>query len=72
MNIRLPLTASAAYEIRFQSLFKVGRGLSFPCDAQGWVEINTLSERERLNYLAARALVGREYATPAVVPADMH
>ena len=56
--------------LRFGSLFHPGRGLSFPCDAQGHVDLDRLCERERANYLYARAVVGREYATPEVVPAD--
>lgn len=56
-----------AYELRFQSLFIPGRALSFPCDACGRVEIDGLSERARDNYLYARAVVGREFATPQVV-----
>ena len=58
--------ATAGYEIRFQSLFHEGRALSFPCDAEGHVQMDALSERARDNYLYARAVVGREYATPAV------
>lgn len=60
------------YEIRFQSLFNEGRGLAFPCDADGHVQLDALSEAARHNYLYARALVGREYATPAVRPSDLH
>ena len=60
------------YEIRFQSLFHAGRAVSFPCDAQGHVDLDRLSERARLAYLHARALVGREYASPAVIPAELH
>jgi hypothetical protein len=33
------------YELRFQSLFTEGRGYAFPCDAQGHVNIDALSER---------------------------
>lgn len=55
-----------AFELRFDSLFVEGRGLSFPCDAQGLVQIDTLSPRARDNYFYARAVVGREYRTPAV------
>lgn len=58
----------SAFELRFESLFQPGRGLAFPCDARGRVELDTLSERARRNYLYARAVVGREFATPAVVP----
>ena len=56
------------YELRFQSLFDEGRGYAFPCDAEGHVDLNQLSERARLNYLFARAVVGRELAAPAVRP----
>ena len=54
------------FEIRFLSLFTQGRALAFPCDAAGHVDLDELSERGRLNYLYARAMVGREYATPAI------
>ncbi|RZS57074.1 hypothetical protein [Sphaerotilus mobilis] len=60
------------YEIRFQSLYDSGRGLSFPCDAQGRVGEEHLSERARLAYRRAQSLVGREYATPAVQLSDLH
>lgn len=56
----------AAYELRFQSLFQEGRALAFPCDAQGHVNMDALTERARHNYLYARTVVGREFATPAV------
>lgn len=55
------------YQLRFESLFNEGRALAFPCDDHGLVELDTLSERARSNYLYARAVVGREYATPMVV-----
>ena len=54
------------FEIRFLSLFTEGRGLAFPCDAAGHVDLDGLSERGRVNYLYARAMVGREYTTPAI------
>ena len=57
---------TANYEIRFQSLFSEGRALCFPCDEQGHVPLDQLSERARDNYLYARAVVGREYAYPLV------
>ena len=60
------------YEIRFQSLYNEGRALTFPCDAQGHVEMDALSDRARMNYLYARAVVGREYAAPAVREAELH
>lgn len=59
-------TASAAsYEIRFQSLHQ-GRGMTFPCDSKGAVNLDELSDRGRANYLFARAMVGRDFAWPVV------
>lgn len=55
------------FALRFESLFNPGRGLVFPCDERGQVELDSLSERSRQNYFYARAVVGREYATPAVI-----
>jgi hypothetical protein len=63
---------NCSHEIRFQSLFKEGRALCFPCDATGAVPMDKLSERARDNYLYARAVVGREYAYPCVTPALPH
>lgn len=60
---------TARYEIRFQSLFHEGRALVFPCDALGHVPLDDLSDKARENYLYARAVVGREYANPAVLEA---
>ncbi len=56
------------HELRFQSLFDEGRALAFPCDAQGRVDLDTLSERARRNYFYARGLVGRDFAFPRVQP----
>jgi hypothetical protein len=54
------------FEVRFDDLFQIGRWLSFPCDAQGHVDLDALSARARSNYLYARAMVGRQYAAPSV------
>lgn len=62
----------AVYELRFRSLFDAGRGYCFPCDEQGHVDIDGLSERARSNYFFARTVIGREVATPAVRRADLH
>lgn len=58
----------ASYELRFVSLSDSGRGFAFPCDPHGRVDLDQLSERARMNYLYARAVVGRELAEPAVHP----
>jgi hypothetical protein len=60
-----------AFELRFDSLFSTGRALAFPCDAGGRVDMDRLSERARNNYWYARAVVGREFAYPAVWPSPV-
>jgi hypothetical protein len=60
--------SSTRFQLRFQSLFDPGRGFAFPCDREGHVDLDALSERARLNYLYARAMIGREVATPSVCP----
>jgi hypothetical protein len=64
--------AQGQYELRFQSLYNQGRALAFPCDAAGHVDLDTLSDRARDNYLYARVFIGREFSTPAVRLADLH
>jgi hypothetical protein len=63
---------TTGYEVRFQSLFHEGRALSFPCDRDGHVDMDALSAKARGNYLFARAMVGRDYAAPAVLPHRLH
>jgi hypothetical protein len=60
------------FQLRFESLFETGRGYAFPCDAQGHVDLDRLSNRERISYLYARAMVGRELAVPAVQRCSLH
>jgi len=66
MSSMNPLQASH-YEVRYESLFNAGRAFSFPCDAQGHVELDALSDRARTNYFYARTVIGREFAAPAVL-----
>ena len=54
------------YQLRFQSLFDSGRGFAFPCDHEGHVDLDAMSERARNNYFYARAMIGRELTFPAV------
>ena len=61
------LNSPAGFELRFQSLFDEGRGLAFPCDDLGEVDIDMLPDRARNNYLFARTLIGREFATPKLL-----
>ena len=57
---------ATGYVLRFQSLFSDGRALAFECDAGGHVDLDAMSERAKLNYLYARTVIGRDYATPFV------
>ncbi|MBT9598970.1 MAG: hypothetical protein IV094_23530 [Vitreoscilla sp.] len=68
----LSVTTQPHYELRFQSLFNQGRALAFPCDAGGHVDLDALSERARENYFYARAVIGFEYAQPAVMTDYSH
>ncbi|MBN8503838.1 MAG: hypothetical protein J0L58_05150 [Burkholderiales bacterium] len=55
------------YELRFAALGRHARSYAFPCDADGHVLLDALSERQLANYLFARAVVGRELLAPRVV-----
>ena len=56
------------YELRFAGLFNPGRGLAFPCDASGRVDIDSLAHRARSNYFYARTVIGREFFAPVTCP----
>ena len=60
------LREGANFELRFQSLFNEGRGYAFPCDANGRVDLDALSDTLRTSYLFARTLIGRDFSVPAV------
>lgn len=59
-------TQDHGYLLRFESLFDCGRALAFECDAGGRVDLDALSERAKLNYLYARAVIGRDFSMPRV------
>ena len=63
MNATLP---AEGFELRFCSLFHEGRGLTFPCNEQGHIDMDAMSPRARDNYLYARSVIGREFAVPVV------
>jgi len=72
MNTNASTPAPAgSFELRFPSLFDQGRGLAFPCDEQGRVDIGHLSEHALSNYLGARNRVGRDFATPRLLRAAL-
>jgi hypothetical protein len=57
----------ADFEIRYACLAREHEDLCFPCDCCGHVELDALSPQDAENYLFARAMVGRDYALPAIV-----
>ena len=59
---------SSGHELRFDPLPAQGCAYTFPCDAMGLVDIDALSERERDDYLFARATMGFQFARPVVLP----
>jgi hypothetical protein len=66
-TLSLPMTAEAcSHLLRFASLHHPGRTLVVPCNEAGVVDMDSLTQRLRITYLGARALVGREYACPTV------
>ena len=68
MSIREAINPNGHFELQFGSLLASTGELTFPCDKAGRVDLDALSERGRNNYLYARAMRGRQYAAPRVVP----
>lgn len=70
MNTSDDVGSHAPFEVRFNSLFRAGMALAFPCDAQGHVDLDELPPRARDNYLYARAMVGRDFDLPSIEKAE--
>jgi hypothetical protein len=62
------LPQQPSFWLRFNPRSRHSFALEFPCDARGRVDLDSLSERARVNYLYARAVVGRDFERPAVEP----
>jgi hypothetical protein len=61
-----PCTTRPTFELRFASLAAEGCALAFPCDAGGRVDLNSLGERARIDYLFAHAVTGPAFSLPVV------
>ena len=57
----------ATHYLFFTGLFPAVHSLAFPCDPEGHVDMDEMSERARENYLFARTVVGRDYGVPVVL-----
>lgn len=58
--------ADLAFELRFDPLIDDQAPLTFPCDAQGHVDLDELGERARCDYLFAHTLIGRHFTLPVI------
>ena len=61
--------AKSRVEMRFLPRSAKGRSLAFACNAAGDVEIDGLSEHERIDYFFSRALRGRDFSCAIVAAA---
>lgn len=55
------------FQLHFRSLFTERKVFDFPCNANGHVVMDALSERSRSSYPFAGATVGRFSAPPQVI-----
>ena len=60
------------FQLCFKPLSTHGSGYAFPCDPQGHVDLDGMSERARNDYFYARVMIGRELSYPAVEDAAVH
>jgi hypothetical protein len=61
-----PIQPATTFRLRFASLRQAEQDYEFPCDAQGCVDLDSLSRRSFNDYLFARALVGWVFGAPCV------
>ena len=60
------ITVKPGFELRFPSLRGAPACISVPCDEDGAVDLDELSDAARLRYLYAHTLIGRDFARPVV------
>ena len=58
--------ADLAFELRFDPLITAQVPLTFPCDADGRVDLDELCDRSRCDYLFAHTLIGRHFTMPVI------
>ena len=58
--------ADLAFELHFEPLVDEQPPLSFPCDADGCVDLDELCDRSRREYLFAHTLIGRHFGMPVI------
>jgi len=58
--------AEGAYELRFFSIFLGGHTFSFPCDAEGHVDLGDASEPLKSSFSGRVAAIGLDFMFPVV------
>ena len=58
--------ADLAFELHFEPLVDEQLPLSFPCDADGRVDLDGLCDRSRRDYMFAHTLIGRHFTMPVI------
>ena len=67
MNAQSAASPSAAgFRLHFRPLPPASRDYAVPCDAQGQVDLDALTDQARLDYFFARTVIGRQFAMPAL------
>jgi hypothetical protein len=59
-------STSCHFQLCFKPLRASGRGFAFPCDPDGQVNLDHMSERSRNDYFFARGMMGREVSYPEI------
>ncbi len=57
-----------AHILSFGSVYGFEGGLIFPCDHEGAVDIDALSEADRISFQYAVSSVGQDFNDPVVLP----
>ncbi|MFK4705567.1 hypothetical protein ABIC83_002406 [Roseateles asaccharophilus] len=73
MAIATSLSSPCSFQLRFAPIPGApvhGNGPSFPCDARGKVDMDSMSPGSLAAYLAARALIGYRFQKPTVARAN--
>ena len=51
----------------FSSVYDPGHRFAFPCNKEGEVNLNEITESMKLSYYYCKTLVGREFTHPEIV-----
>jgi hypothetical protein len=66
MDASSAVVVTSRHQLCFRPLSTTGTVHAFPCDASGCVDLDALSDGERLTYMLARTLIGRDFRRPEV------